>query len=288
MRQVYGEEFRREAVRLAQTSGLSYETDFTQKIMQDLTSARTRVLRTAVSGDVDAALALAVYALGAHQIARTGPIGLSVHAYGSFGYAVQDALIERREIIHAAYIKTEPEWFNWCMCQTRDVLLEAQTILIASALDLSHSATTPPHTSNSCTCKQAVADTLATRLQVDMAQHWSVNIDFFMGLTKAQIIDAIQAAPVNVANTATRGKAVVAKQLAIQKKDDLAVIATQALEGTGWLPDVLRTAGLVSVSCADIATDAYAEPRFEVTDIGLEALACAEAVAPDLAGVAAE
>ena len=60
MRQVYGEEFRREAVRLAQTSGLSYETDFTQKIMQDLTSARTRVLRTAVSGDVDTALALAV------------------------------------------------------------------------------------------------------------------------------------------------------------------------------------------------------------------------------------
>ena len=109
-----------------------------------------------------------------------------------------------------------------------------------------------------------------------------------MGLTKAQIIDAIQAAPVNVANTDTRGKAVFAKQLAIQKKDDLAVIATQALEGTGWLPDVLRTAGLVSVSCADIATDAYAEPRFEVTDIGLEALACAEAVGPDSAGVAAE
>ena len=46
---------------------------------------------------------------------------------------------------------------------------------------------------------------MATRLQVDMAQHSSVNIDFFMGLTKAQIIDAIQAAPVNIANTDTRG-----------------------------------------------------------------------------------
>ena len=199
-----------------------------------------------------------------------------------FVYAVQDALIERRKIIHAAYIKTEPEWFNWCMGQTRDVLLEAQTILIASALDLSHSATTPPHTSNSCTCKQAVADTLATRLQVDMAQHWSVNIDFFMGLTKAQIIDAIQAAAVNVANTDTRGKAVFAKHLASQKKDDLAVIATQALEGTGWLLDVLRTSGLVD-------TDAInAEPAFAVTNEGLEALASADAIAPDIAGVAAE
>jgi ParB/RepB/Spo0J family partition protein len=260
-----------------------YETDFTQKMMQDLTSARTRVLRCALSGDVDAALALAVYGLGAHQIARTGPIGLSVHAFGSFVYADQDALIERREILMAACTNTEPEWFTWCMAQTRDVLLEVQAILIASTLDLSHSATTPH-----CTRKQAIADALATRLQINMASHWSPSIDFFMGLTKAQIIDIIQAAPVNADNTDTRGKAVFAKHLASQKKDDLGVIATQALEGTGWLPDVLRTTGLVAVASADIAADADAEPRFEVTDMGLEALASTEAVAPDLAGVAAE
>jgi ParB-like chromosome segregation protein Spo0J len=263
-----------------------YETDFTQKMMQDLTSARTRVLRCALSGDVDAALALAVYALGAHQIAHTGPIGLSVHAFGSFVYADQDTLIERREILMAACINTEPEWFTWCMAQTTETLLEVQAILIASALDLSHNATTPH-----CTRKQAIADTLATRLQINMASHWSPNIDFFMGLTKAQIIDIIQTAPVNADNTDTRGKAVFSKHLASQKKDNLAVIATQASEGTGWLPDVLRTAGFVadaSAGSAGVGTDADAEPRFEVTDMGLGALACAEAVAPDLVGVAAE
>jgi ParB/RepB/Spo0J family partition protein len=258
-----------------------YETDFTQKMMQDLTSARTQVLRNALSGDVDAALALAVYGLGAHQIARTGPIGLSVHAFGSFIYADQDDLIERREILMAACTNTEPEWFTWCMVQSRDVLLEVQAILIASTMDLSHSATTPH-----CTRKQAIAGALATRLQINMASHWSPNIDFFMGLTKAQIIDIIQSAPVNADNADARGKAVFAKHLASQKKDDLAVIATQALEGTGWLPDVLVTAGLVAVAAGDVATDADAEPRFEVTDMGLEALASAEAVAPDLAGVA--
>jgi ParB/RepB/Spo0J family partition protein len=231
-----------------------YETDFTQKMMQDLTSARTRVLRNALSGDVDAALALAVYGLGAHQIAHTGPIGLSVHAFGSFVYADQDALIERREILMAACTNTEPEWFTWCMAQSRDVLLEVQAILIASALDLSHSATSPH-----CTRKQAIADTLATRLQINMASHWSPSINFFMGLTKAQIIDIIQAAPVNADNTDTKGKAVFAKHLASQKKDDLAVIAAQALEGTGWLPDVLMTAGLVAVACSDDATDADVE-----------------------------
>lgn len=260
-----------------------YETDFTQKMMQDLTSARTRVLRCALSGDVDAALALAVYGLGAHQIAHTGPIGLSVHAFGSFVYADQDALIERREILMAACTNTEPEWFTWCMAQSREVLLEVQAILIASSLDLSHSATTAH-----CTRKQAIADALATRLQINMASHWSPNIDFFMGLTKAQIIDIIGSAPVNADNPDTRSKSVFAKHLASQKKDDLAVIATQALEGTGWLPDVFVTAGLVSVACSDVATDADSEPRFEVTDMGLEALASAEAVALDLAGVAAE
>jgi hypothetical protein len=152
-----------------------------------------RALRVALSGDVDAALALAVYGLGTHQIASTGPIGLSVHAFGTFTNADHDDLTERRDILHAACIKTEPEWFAWCMAQSRDVLLEAQAILIATSLDLTHSAATPH-----CTRKQAIADALATRLNVDMRQHWCVTINYFMGLTKAQIITAIQAAPVNV------------------------------------------------------------------------------------------
>jgi ParB/RepB/Spo0J family partition protein len=219
-----------------------FETDYSQRMMQELTSVRTRALRVALSGDPDTALALAVYALGSHQIAHTGPIGLSVHAFASFVNADNDNLIERREILMAACTNTEPEWFMWCMAQTRDVLLEVQAILIASSMDLSHSATTPH-----CTRKQSIADTLATRLQVDMRNHWSVNIDYFMGLTKAQIITAIEAAPVNVANTDIKGKAVFAKHLASQKKDDLAVIATQALEGTGWLPDVIATKGLLDV-----------------------------------------
>jgi ParB/RepB/Spo0J family partition protein len=258
-----------------------FETDYSQRMMGDLTAARTRAIRLALSGDVDAGLAMAVYALGAHQMASTGAIGLSVHGFGSFVNSDHDTLIDRRDILHAACAKTEPAWFTWCGGQTREVLLEAQAILIASTLDLTHSATTPH-----CARKQAIADTLATRLQVDMTQHWAVNIDYFMGLTKAQIITAIEAAPVNVANTDAKGKAVFTKHLAGQKKDDLAVMATQALEGTGWLPDVIRTKDLVANTLP--ADDA--EPRFEVTDDGLAALASAEAVAPDMdvARVAAE
>jgi ParB/RepB/Spo0J family partition protein len=267
-----------------------FETDYSQRMMQELTSVRTRALRVALSGDVDTALALTVYALGNHQIAHTGPIGLSVHAFASFVNADDDNLIERREILMAACTNTEPEWFTWCMAQSRDVLLEVQAILIASSMDLSHSATTPH-----CTRKQSIADTLATRLQVDMRNHWAVNTDYFMGLTKAQIITAIEAAPVNIGNTDIKGKAVFAKHLASQKKDDLAVIATQALEGTGWLPDVIATKGLIDVSLPlanDHSGDSHdhGDPCFAVTDDGLAALAIAEAVAPDMdmAGIAAE
>jgi hypothetical protein len=51
-------------------------------------------------------------------------------------------------------------------------------------MDLCHAATTPH-----CTRRQAIADTLATRLQVSMTQHWAVNIDYFVGLGR---VDELQ------------------------------------------------------------------------------------------------
>jgi hypothetical protein len=50
-------------------------------------------------------------------------------------------------------------------------------------------------------------------------------------------------------------------------------LAAQSLEGSGWLPEPLRTAGLVPV---------HGDPCFAVTDEGLEALAASEAVEPDV------
>lgn len=38
--------------------------------------------RPVMAADPGTGLALAVYALGAQQIAREGPVGLSVHAFG--------------------------------------------------------------------------------------------------------------------------------------------------------------------------------------------------------------
>jgi ParB/RepB/Spo0J family partition protein len=251
---------------------------FTQKTLNELTAARTRAIRAHLCAAPDMALALSVYTLGCHFMAMTGPVGMAVHAFGCLSNADAEPLASKRDALHALDLHEE-KWFDWCMGQSAEVLLDAQATLIASTLDLSHSGTTPI-----CRRKQEVADSLATSLQVDMTKYWSPTTDFFMGLTKARIADAIMESPAVEDLPSAKDRKAFEVMLAGKRKDELALMAAQALEGSGWLPGVIATAGLVHV------TDPDAEPAFEITDEGLEALVAAEAVAPDIgvAGIAAE
>lgn len=251
---------------------------FTQKTLNELTAARTRAIRAHLCTAPNVALALSVYTLGCHFMAMTGPVGMSVHAFVCLSNADAEPLASKRDALHALDLHEE-KWFDWCMGQSAEALLDAQATLIASTLDLSHSGTTPI-----CRRKQEMADTLATRLQVDMTGYWSPTTDFFMGLTKAQIAGAILESPAVVNLPSAKDRKAFEVMLAGKRKDELALMAAQALEGSGWLPTVIHTAGLVDV------TDPDAEPAFEVTDEGLEALVAAEAVLPDMhvARIAAE
>jgi ParB family transcriptional regulator, chromosome partitioning protein len=255
----------------------SLVSGYTQKTMLDLTAARSRALRATLCQSPTVSLAIAVYALGCQLLAHSGPVGLSVHAFGCMMGSDADPLASRREAL-AGLELTEARWFDWCLVQGLDVLLETQATLIASMLDLAHTGTTPL-----CRRKQAVADTLATRLQLDMTRWWSPTSDFFMGLTKAQISAAIMESPAVAALPTDADRAAFEAQLAGKKKDELAMLAVQSLEGSAWLPGVIATAGLVAAGDD--------EPGFVVTDEGLEALAASEAVGPDVVaamGVAAE
>jgi ParB/RepB/Spo0J family partition protein len=251
---------------------------FTQKTLNELTAARTRAIRAHLCAAPDVALALSVYTLGCHFMAITGPVGMAVHAFVCLSNADAEPLASKREALHGLDLYEE-KWFDWCMGQSAEVLLDAQATLIASTLDLSHSGTTPI-----CRRKQEVADTLATRLQVNMTRYWIPTTDFFMGLTKAQIADAIMESPAVVDLPSAKDRKAFEVMLAGKRKDELALMAAQALEGSGWLPGVIATAGLVDV------VDPDAEAGFEVTNEGLEGLAAAEAMSPDVdvAGIAAE
>ncbi|MFN9701322.1 MAG: hypothetical protein ACK57H_05545, partial [Hyphomonadaceae bacterium] len=204
---------------------------FTQKTLNELTSARTRAIRAHLCEAPDVALALSVYTLGCHFMALTGPVGMSIHAFVCHAYSDAESLASKRETLKALDLYEE-KWLEWCLAQGPEVLLQTQALLIASTLDLSHSGNTPI-----CRRKQEVADALATRLQIDMTKWWAPTSDFFMGLNKAQIADAImESSAVSELPTAKDREAFEAK-LASKRKDELALMAAQTLDGTGWLPD---------------------------------------------------
>jgi hypothetical protein len=251
---------------------------FTQRTLNELTSARTRAIRAHLCEAPDVTLALSVYTLGCHFMALTGPVGISIHAFVCHAYSDAEPLTSKRDTLKALDLYEE-NWLEWCLAQGPEVLLPTQALLIASTLDLNHSGNTPI-----CRRKQEVADTLATRLQVDMTKWWAPTSDFFMGLNKAQIVDAVMESPAVLELSTAKDREAFAVKLASMRKDELALMAAHTLDGTGWLPNVIKTDGLIDVAAYDDA------PAFEITDEGLAALAEAEAVEPDLqsVGIAAE
>jgi hypothetical protein len=242
---------------------------FTQRTLNELSSARTRAIRAHLCEAPDVALALSVYTLGCHFMALTGPVGMSIHAFVCHSYSDAEPLASKRDTLKALDLYEE-NWFHWCLAQGPEVLLQTQALLIASTLDLSHSGNTPI-----CRRKQEVADTLATRLQVDMTKWWSPTADFFMGLNKAQIAEAIMKSPAVFELPTVNDREVFEATLTGKRKDELAQMAAQTLEGTDWLPFVIKTDGLIDVAAHHDA------PAFEITEAGLAALAEAEAVESD-------
>ena len=80
------------------------------------------------------------------------------------------------------------------------------------------------------------ADRLATAVQLDMtAAGWAPTSDSYLGrVTKARILDAVREAKGDKA----------ADRIAHLKKPEMAKEAERLLDGTGWLPEPLRTANL--------------------------------------------
>ncbi|OYV32986.1 MAG: DNA-binding protein, partial [Acidocella sp. 20-61-6] len=94
----------------------------------------------------------------------------------------------------------------------------------------------------------AHAGRLAEILALDLAAAgWAPNVDNYLGrVTKARILEAVREAKGEQA----------AQRLENLKKDAMAEAAAQALAGTGWLPEALRTKGVETmVMPADSAAE---------------------------------
>ena len=86
------------------------------------------------------------------------------------------------------------------------------------------------------------ADRLAAAVSLDMVSAgWSMTADNYLSrITKAQILEAVREA---------KGES-TAQLIAHLKKADMAREAERLLEGTGWLPEALRTLPLEDSICA--------------------------------------
>ncbi|MBV1829153.1 ParB/RepB/Spo0J family partition protein [Komagataeibacter sp. AV436] len=90
------------------------------------------------------------------------------------------------------------------------------------------------------------ADRLASALSLDLVEAgWQPTVENYLGrVTKARILQAVREA---------RG-AEAAERIAHLKKPDMAREAERLLDGSGWLPEALRTVGLADQAQAETVT----------------------------------
>jgi ParB family chromosome partitioning protein len=142
---------------------------------------------------------------------------------------------------------------GWLIAQPRQTLLELLAVLISGAIDLQHEGA-----SRDDGRKQQLADQLAVALDLDMTQHWRPDMAFWSRLSKSALIDIRLSAPA-MADLSDAERAAFQKTQAKRTKDDVAKSVAQAMENTGWLPDVLITPN--------------ARGAFELTEAGAAAIA---------------
>jgi ParB family chromosome partitioning protein len=238
-------------------------------LVRDLTAIRTTALRRELVKAPHTALALGVFALLRHAVSGYGAPGISLTARPRW-FADHDGLGDEREAWIASIPDTEAGLLDWCLAQDIATLLDALAMIVASNIDLAHEDANIDDRR-----KQALADRIATTLDLDMTRHWAPDLAFWTRLPKAALIGAIETAPCTT-RLDDIDRAAFLKMLSRKTKDELATTAAQVLEveadlatpqcggarPKGWLPALFVTP--------------QAEPQYELTDAGVAALHAAE------------
>ncbi len=225
-----------------------------KSLVLQLTAARARALRLEVSVNPDIALALTVFALARRALAGCPVTGLEIHA--AHVCVTDDPTLEQSRVLLNDILPAEPEaQLDWVLERDRSELLRILAVVTASSLDLVHAGAEYQDRQ-----KQYLADRLASQVCLDMTKHWQTDLDFWSGLSKGQLLQALADAPaVSAMPDDDRTKFI--KAHAKMKRDDLAQGVAQLLDGANWLPDLLITP--------------VKESALELTDSGYAAIAAA-------------
>ncbi len=239
------------------------------RLVMELTAHRTLALRDALAGDPDIAFIAVLHGLALQTFYRYATDSCLEIAWKSSGFSVQGPdlkecpsakAIEDRQTNWEKQMPDEPELLWEFLC---DFDHDSRMALFAHCASLTVNAVHEPW--NRAQGRRHHANQLACAVSLDMATAgWKPTAENYLNrVPKARILEAV---------TEAKGDA-AAELIDHLKKSDMAEQAERLLDGTGWLPEPLRTSGVESMA----ATDATEAPETDVSAADLpEFLTAAE------------
>ncbi|MEO0959020.1 MAG: ParB/RepB/Spo0J family partition protein [Pseudomonadota bacterium] len=223
------------------------------RLVCELTVYRTMALRDALANDPQLAMLACLHAMVLQLFYHYGQdscVEISARStqFGSqapnLGEAAYVQSIDLGIETWAGNLPKQPEDL-WAVLTEWDS--DSRDALFAHCVAMTVNAVQEPH--HRKPRRIAHADVLASTLGLDMVKAgWTLTADSYLGrVTKAQILAAVREAKGDKD----------ADRIAGFKKPDMVEAAEELLAGTGWLPQVLRTAPLA---------EEPDEPEFEIFD----------------------
>jgi len=236
------------------------------RLVAELTAHRTLALRDALAQDPQVAYLAALHAMVlrlfyryaldscAEIDPRSAAFGAQAPGLGDTSYALA---IDTRTEAWAKNLPKAPEEL-WSALTEWDS--DSREALFAHCVAMCVNAVHDPHYRRPR--QIAHAGVLASTIGLDMAKAgWTATADSYLGrVTKARILDAVREAKGDAA----------ADRIAGLKKPEMVTAAEELLDGTGWLPEPLRTPPLADSDDGaeielvdDTIDDAKADPEAE-------------------------
>ena len=216
------------------------------RLMTELTAHRTLALREAVANDPDVALRAALHALCLKLFYQYGfdsclEIDAKSILFGHTSGLAETSAAKAIDARHKSWDAQMPEDPGDLWDALAELDSDSRQGLFAHCIGLTINAVHQPYDRRPKALRHA--GRLASAVTLDMAAAgWKPTVDTFLGrVTKARILDAVRE---------TKGEK-AAERMVHLKKADMAKEAERLLEGTGWLPEPLRTVGSERVTSRD-------------------------------------
>ena len=223
------------------------------RLMSELTAHRTVALRDALANDPHTAFLAALHAMTLRLFYRYGldtcvEIEPRSAAFGSHALGLgETSYAQSLEASMENWLKALPKHPEDLWDALRAFDSDSRDLLFAYCVAMTVNAVYEPY--NRKPRALAHADTLAAAVGLDMAKAgWSPKADSYLArVTKARILEAVREAKGDEA----------ADRIAGFKKPAMVEAAAELLDGSGWLPEPLRT---------PTPADDAAEPDVELVD----------------------